>query len=73
MLFKFEHNFYNHKGKNLATCDILGGWMDLKERKLTKLPQELLSLIKDSPKSKNFRVLTKEDTREFGKRPVDIT
>jgi len=72
MLFKFEHNFYNHKGKNLATCDILGGWMDLKERKLTKLPQELLSLIKGSPKSKNFRVLTKEDTREFGKRPLDL-
>lgn len=73
MLFKFEHDFYNQKGKHLATCDILGAWIDLKERRLTVLSEELQELIKKFPKSESFKVLTKEDTRQSGKTPKNLS
>jgi len=66
MFFMFEHNFYNHKGENLAHCEMQGGWIDLKVRKLSGLPESLLNLAKKFPKSESFRVLTKEDTRKHG-------
>ena len=73
MFFMFEHNFYNTKGENLAHCEMLGAWMDLKERKLTALPDELLKLEEQFPKSENFKYLTKEDTRRFNKKPKNLT
>ncbi|MCD2258032.1 acyl-CoA thioesterase [Psychroserpens luteolus] len=73
MLFKFEHNFYNEKGKHLATCDILGAWIDLKARSLTVLPESLKALMKQFPKSENFKVLTKADTRSSGKVPKNLS
>ncbi|WP_296311881.1 acyl-CoA thioesterase [Winogradskyella sp. UBA3174] len=69
MLFMFEHNFYNVKGENLAYCEMQGGWIDLKARKLTGLPIPLLELAKKFPKSESFKVLIKEDTRKHGVRP----
>ena len=72
MLFKFEHNFYNEKGENLATCDILGAWIDTKKRQMTPLPDELLAMSNTFPKAKDFKVLTKEDTRKYGKKPVHL-
>ena len=68
-LFEFEHNFYNHKGENLAFCEMQGGWIDLKARKLTGLPESLLELAEKFPKSESFKILTKEDTRKHGVRP----
>ncbi len=72
MLFKFEHNFYNQKGENLAYCEMQGAWIDLKERKLTQLPEALLVLAQKFPKSESFKTLTKEDTRKYGIRPKNI-
>ena len=72
MFFKFEHNIYNQKGKHVATCDILGAWINLKTRSLTILPEQLKNLALEFPKSTNFRTLTKEDTRQFGKKPQDL-
>lgn len=72
MFFKFDHNFYNHTGKNLAQCDMFGAWMDLKTRKLTKLPEDLLAISNAFPKTKNFKYLTKEDTRAYGKTPKNL-
>ncbi|WP_040280589.1 acyl-CoA thioesterase [Psychroserpens damuponensis] len=72
MFFKFEHNFYNQKGKHLATCDISGAWIDLKTRSLTSLPEQLVSLVLKFPQSSKFKVLTKEDTRLSGKKPQDL-
>lgn len=69
MLFMFEHNFYNHKGDNLAYCEMQGGWIDLKARKLTALPKPLLELAHKFPKSDSFKTLTKEDTRKHGVKP----
>jgi len=73
MLFKFEHNFYNEKGQHLATCDILGAWIDLKVRKLIPLSGQLKDLIEDFPKSEHFKTLTKEDTRKSGKSPKNLS
>ena len=67
----FEHNFYDDKGKNLAYSEMLFSWIDLKTRKLGNIPDELLQKIKQFPRAKNFKSLTKEDTRKYGKAPVD--
>lgn len=69
MLFMFEHNFYDHNGENLAYCEMQGGWIDLKARKLTGLPDALLDLAHKFPKSGSYKTLTKADTRKHGVRP----
>lgn len=73
MFFKFDHNFYNHKGENLAYCEIFGAWINLESRKLSALPEALLALTKTFPKSKDFKILTKEDTRIHGRKPVNLS
>ena len=73
MFFRFLHNFYNSQGKNLAFCEIQGGWIDLNTRKLRGLPEELLPLMEKAPKSDDFKVLTKEDMRRQGRRPMDLS
>lgn len=72
MLFMFEHNFYDTEGNNLAHCEMQGGWIDLKARKLTGLPESLLELAHKFPKSESFKMLTKEDTRKHGVRPKPL-
>ena len=73
MFFKFEHNFYNKKGKHLAHCEILGAWIDLNTRELTGLKADLHQLAHNFPKSENYKLLTKKDTRSFGKKPKNLT
>lgn len=70
--FEFHHDFYDANGKNFAHTELMGGWMDLKTRKLTDLPKEILARFNEIPKDTDFRVLTKADTRKFAKRPVDL-
>lgn len=72
MFFKFLHNFYDDKGRNLARCEMLGAWVDLAQRKLTALPSDLLEKFKSFDKSEDFQVLTSEDTRKYGQRPKDL-
>ncbi len=69
---KFEHNFYDQKGKNLAFSEMLFSWIDLETRKLGAVPSELLQIIETFPKSENFKTLTKADTRKFGRTPKDL-
>lgn len=73
MFFEFTQNFYDYKGKNFAHYQMMGSWIDLKTRKLTALPEELKPLAEKIERSSNFRVLTKEDTRKHGKKPIDLT
>ncbi|MHA7942606.1 acyl-CoA thioesterase [Formosa sp. 3Alg 14/1] len=70
--FRFEHNFYNKKGENIAHCEMLGGWIDLEQRKLTGLPEQLMKLADAFPKTEDFKVLTKADTRAFNKVPKPL-
>lgn len=72
MFFKFEHNFYNHKGENLAYCEMLGAWIDLTKRSLTSLPKNLLQKAHEFPKSESYKILTKDDTRKNGVKPKNI-
>lgn len=72
MYFEFIHNFYDHKGRNFASCEMMGGWIDLKERKLIGLPAELFGNLNNLTHTEDFKVLTKEDTRRFNKRPENI-
>jgi acyl-CoA thioester hydrolase len=68
----FDHNFYDDNGVNRANCEILFSWIDLETRKLGEVPPELLTKIEAFPRSKNFKNLTKEDTRKYGKRPRNL-
>lgn len=72
MFFMIEHNIYNHKGENLANCELLGAWINLETRALTPLPAEFLAEMESFPKSDDFKTLTKEDTRKYGKRPINL-
>jgi acyl-CoA thioester hydrolase len=69
--FQFLHNFYDTTGRNLARCTMLGGWIDTHTRKLVGLPPLYLERFQHIPKSKDFQVLTKENTR-LGMRPEDL-
>lgn len=71
-LFEFAQNFYDTAGKNIAHCEMMGAWMDLKERKIIAFPEELKHALEGFPKAKNFRILTKADTRKHNKRPVNL-
>ncbi|WP_411765988.1 acyl-CoA thioesterase [Winogradskyella sp. A3E31] len=73
MFFGFDHNFYNQKGDNLAFCEMQGGWIDLSFRKLSALPEKLLKLALQFPKSENFKTITKADTRKHGIKPKSLT
>jgi len=70
--FEFHHNFYDSKGKNVAHCEMMGSWINLETRRLTRLSSELLERFNKQEKPDGFRVLTKEDTRKFVKKPKDL-
>jgi len=70
--FEFKHNYYDAKGRNFAHCEMMGGWIDLKTRKLTALPEDLLHYFDKIERPQDFKVLTREDTRKYVKKPVDL-
>lgn len=71
MFFKFVHNFYDHKGRNLARGNMQGGWIDLTTRKMRGLPEGLLPMLENAPKTPDYKILTKEDMRAHGQVPKD--
>lgn len=73
MFFEFAHNFYDYKGRNFASCEMMGAWINLQDRKLVGLPEEMLERFRELEKTEDFKVLTKEDTRRFNKKPKDLT
>ncbi|HET8754232.1 MAG TPA: acyl-CoA thioesterase [Salinimicrobium sp.] len=72
MFFEFLHNFYDYKGRNFARGEMLGGWIDLKSRKLTGLPSELIGNFNHLQHTADFKLLTKENTRKYGQKPEDL-
>lgn len=72
MFFEFQHDFYDSDGKNFASCEMMGAWMDLKERRLTALPQEFLDAFDKMEKADDFKTLTKADTRKFARTPKNL-
>lgn len=72
MYFEFQHNFYNHKGENMARCNMMGGWIDLQTRKLRDLPNKLFLTLNELEKTGDFKNLTKDDTRKFKQFPKKL-
>lgn len=72
MFFEFHHNFYDEAGRNLAHCELMGGWIDLNKRSLTPLPGEFLELFELLERAEGFRVLTRKDTRKHLKHPKPL-
>lgn len=70
--FEFHHDFYDSNGKNFARLELMGGWMNLKTRKLMDLPTEIMANFNQVPKDDDFRILTNADTRKFAKSPKDL-
>lgn len=70
--FSFDQNIYDKNGNNLIGYDMIGGWMDLKERKIVPVPDEMQEQFNQIEKSPNFKTLRSEDTREPGKAPCSI-
>lgn len=72
MFFEFHHNFYDEAGKNLAQCEVMGGWIDLDKRALTPLPREVFEILDGLEKADGFRVLTRQDTRRHVRHPKHL-
>lgn len=72
MFFEFHHNFYDPEGRHKAHCEMMGGWINLKTRKLTSLTNDLLVRFSGLEKAEGFQVLTREDTRKYLRRPKDL-
>lgn len=70
--FLFHHNFYDPKGTHLAHCEIMGAWINLKTRKLTGLPPDLLQKFDVIDRPENFKVLSQKDTRRYAKQPKNL-
>lgn len=52
--FSITHIVYKADGTKSATVNVDGAWFDLKSRKLTALPETVVSLIERIPKSESF-------------------
>ncbi len=72
VFFSLLHNFYDDKGKNVARCEMLGAWIDLRSRKLTTPPIEFWDFRYGIEKTADFKELTKEDFRKNGQLPIDL-
>jgi acyl-CoA thioester hydrolase len=72
MYFSFQHNFYDHKGRNLACCEMMGGWIDLATRKLRGLPEDLFNSLNKLDRTTDFYTITKAHTRKHGQVPQDL-
>lgn len=64
--YKIYHNFYNKNGIHSAFLEIIGSWLNLKNRKIISPPKKILNAIKKYPISKDFKKLTQSDTRVQG-------
>ena len=70
--FTILQNFYDQNGIHLAHLDLAFGIMDTKLRKLVSMPKDSFEIFKLGPKSKSFKIITKEDLRRHGKYPINM-
>ena len=67
-----EHNFYNSDGENLAHSEILFSWIIMESRRLGRLTPDLQTRIRSFPRSKDFKILSKDAIKKFRRIPVDL-
>ncbi|MEK9740422.1 MAG: thioesterase family protein [Flavobacteriaceae bacterium] len=70
--FQFEHNYFDPEGNNLARCEMMGGWMDLINRKLCTLPSTVLALFKNATPIDSYILLQPDDTRKASRIPIPL-
>ena len=70
--FTILQNFYDQNGIHLAHLDLAFGIMDTELRKLVSMPKDSFEIFKLGPKSKSFKIITKEDLRRHGKYPINM-
>lgn len=58
--FKFQHKIIKQDGVIAAVIEIYGAWMDLKTRKLTNPPKEILSTFDHLEKTVDFEIIEKK-------------
>ena len=55
--WEFTHRIFNDKGDLSAVVKVFGAWFDLQNRKLTRLPDNIIEKLKNLPKDKHFRTI----------------
>ncbi len=55
--FKFDHKIFKEDGSLAAKIEIYGAWLDLKKRKLTAPPAEILKILNTLDKTENFEII----------------
>ncbi len=55
--FKLFHRILKENGKLAAEVEIFGAWLDLRERKLTDPPAEVLKALEAVEKTEDFEVI----------------
>lgn len=52
--FSFRHEIFKENGVKAAVVLVDGAWMNIRERKLTNIPEEWLEIISKIPKSEDY-------------------
>lgn len=55
--FKFRHKIYRGDGVLAAEIDIYAAWLDLKSRKLTDPPPQIIEIFQHLDKTKDFETI----------------
>ena len=60
---QFGHSLFKENGEQAVYSTVTFGWINLKQRKLAAPPKDLSRVLELIPKAKNYRILSREDTR----------
>jgi len=71
-VFEFIHRFYDENGKNLATCEMMGTWIDLTTRRLTNPPTQLSRIVEELNHENNYEKLSITDLRSNEFKPIHL-
>ena len=52
--FRMRNDFRRRDGERIARVESTGGWLDLRGRKLTTPPGELLAVLREMPRTPDF-------------------
>ncbi|WP_313190245.1 acyl-CoA thioesterase [Sphingobacterium sp.] len=52
--FSFRHEIFKENGVKAAVVLVDGAWMNIRERKLTNIPEEWMEIISKIPKSEDY-------------------
>ena len=55
--FKFDHKIYKENGDLAAKIEIYGAWINLKKRKLTAPPEQVIKTMQNLEKEENFEII----------------